>query len=254
MLDFGAVFVNANSKVKSSGFMLSLLLALCSSNRWSPESLAVLLRRKADVMDRDDLGRTCLHLCLSKEWDLPYHGFPLNPSYPHPIHIFSAGIILLIEHGADVHAKDGDGHSVSAYAYAKRTGLKILEELGCVWGDVWDFALAICGYDISEFRRQHGVARRARYNARYTRQVFEGLWAGYEHLCPYYTDEDNHALPAKARVLRFRVHRERVEGVFFMEEVTMDIATDSENEGSGVVDSGDEDSDVGEAENEDYLT
>jgi hypothetical protein len=100
------------------------------------------------------------------------------------------GIILLIQHGADVYAEDHLGRSPSDFAYC--SGVKSCrEKLGSMRGDVWDFALAVCGYDISEFRSRHGRYRKARYGTSYTRQDFEELWQGQEHLCPYYDAEED---------------------------------------------------------------
>jgi hypothetical protein len=153
----------------------------------------VLLRRNADVSARDGLGRTCLHFCVLSEWYLllwDYEG-PLGSATSHPIHRYSKGIILLIQNGADVHAQDHSGGSVSDYAYAGGPVRTNVQHLGGVWGDVWDSALAMCGYRISEFRRRHGGRRKACYKTVYTRQVFENVWEGYEHLCPYYHDQDD---------------------------------------------------------------
>jgi len=243
-LDFGTGFVNANSTAEYLG--LSLLSGVCSSGRWSAESIAVLLRRSADVTDRDDRGRTCLHHCfqLYRRWEFQssHDKFPVDIGSPHPIHRFSAGLILLIQHGADVCAQDGFGHSVSTYAYMEPTGVNGLAELGSVRGDVWDFALARCGYDISEFRHKHGASRKARYSTRYTRQVFESLWAGYEHLCPYYNDEVHGVFDAGARLSRFG---QQIVGMMEFETTTTigrvitEVSTDSEDEDSDGMDSED---------------
>ncbi|KAK3361862.1 hypothetical protein B0T24DRAFT_498839, partial [Lasiosphaeria ovina] len=90
-------------------------------------------------------------------------------------------IMYLINHGADPYAKDHFSKSVSTYAYTLRHYDFV--RLGDIRGDVWDFALAVCGYDISEFRR--GYPRKARYGSLYTRKHFEELWSGHEQLCPY---------------------------------------------------------------------
>ena len=244
LLDFGNCFVNANSTAKYLG--LSLLSGVCSSGKWNPESIAVLLRRGADVTDRDGRGRTCLHHCFQPygkwEFSSSHDKFLVDIGSPHPIHRLSEGLILLIQHRADVHAQDGFGNSVSTYAYMEPTGANRLVELSSVWGDVWDFALARCGYDISEFRHKHGAFRKARYTTRYTRQVFESLWAGHEHLCPYYTDEFHEVFEAGARLPRFRQQRD---GMMEFETTTTigrfitEVSTDSEDEDSDGMDSED---------------
>ncbi len=199
MLDFGAGFVNANTKLEWGNMEFSPLLMVCLSGRWSAESIAVLLQRKADVTHRDVDGKICLHHCLSS---LYYHPFRLradcgrlhwydesSDSDPSKwIHRYSAAIILLIKHDADVYAEDYSGWSVSDVAYNAESNRPYN---GSVRGDVWDFALAVCDHDISEFRRRAGAPRKARYTSLYTRQDFEDLWAGHEHLCPYYDDEED---------------------------------------------------------------
>ena len=243
-MDFGTGFVNANSTAEYLG--LSLLSGVCSSGRWSAESIAVLLGRSADVTDRDDNGRTCLHHCFQadQEWELPssHDKVPVDIESPHPLHQFSAGIILLIQHGGDVYAQDDFGHSVSTYAYMILVDVITLAELGSIWGDVWDFALARCGYDISEFRHKHGASRKGRYTRHYTRRVFESLWAGYEHLCPYYNDEVHGVFDAGARLSRFG---QQIVGMMEFETTTTigrvitEVSTDSEDDDSDGMDSED---------------
>jgi len=97
------------------------------------------------------------------------------------------GIIYLIDQGADIFAKDFLGVSVSGMAYAPGIDKRTRKILGGARGDVWDFSLAVCGYNITDFREK---IRRPRYGTYYTRKDFEKLWAGHEHLCPYYDDED----------------------------------------------------------------
>lgn len=184
MFDFGSSFVNANTKTTPTA--LSPLSELCHWGFWGAESIAVLLKRNADVTERDGNGRTCLHYCLSSPWN---NGWSTFGKFDY-INRYSAGIILLIQHGADVYAEDQDGRSVSDIAYSRQHRHHFDNvELGCVWGDAWDFALAVCGHDISTFRQ--GRCRKASYGERYNRQHFEKLWEGHEHLCPYYYDEED---------------------------------------------------------------
>ncbi len=256
-MDFGASFVNANTEDDGGR---SPLLWLCQSYSWSAESIAVLIQRNADLLHRDGGGTTCLHHLLSSFRYCPYRlrescGRPHwynESSDPDPskwIHRYSAAIILLIKHGADVYAVDSWGHSVSDVAYRRwdrdrRDKIKS-EQNRCARGDIWDFSLAVCGYDISEFRRTD--PREVCYREEYTRQDFEDLWAGHENLCPYYDDEENHLSDTGA--------------VAGSDEAEEWFTSDSEDEGSDVdeveeeewftTDSEDEGSDVDEVEEED---
>ncbi|KXX74908.1 hypothetical protein MMYC01_208950 [Madurella mycetomatis] len=132
------------------------------------------------------------------------------------------GIILLINHGADVYAKDRFGLSVSDIAYTEDNSRRWL---GSARGDIWDFALALSGYNISDFRQ--GRHRKARYGTAYTRQDFETLWAGHEHLCPYYDIEDYYDEDADSRVSS---DDENDEG-FTTDSEDEGFTTDSEDEG-----------------------
>ena len=89
-------------------------------------------------------------------------------------------IKYLISLGSDVRTVQY-GLSCSDVAY--RNG-----ENGSWCGDVWDAALAACGYDVLEFRK--GYPRKVCYIGRYTRVVFEEVWRGMESFCPYYDDQD----------------------------------------------------------------
>jgi hypothetical protein len=129
------------------------------------------------------------------------------------------GIVLLIRHGADLYAEDYDGQSVSHTAYSAQSEERV--GLGCVTGDVWDFALAISGYSISAFRQGHG-RRRACYGRKYTRRDFENLWVGREHLCPYYDDVE----------------------YFWGDADTMECSSSEDEEGSVTTDSEDGGADV----------
>lgn len=63
----------------------------------------------------------------------------------------------------------------------------MMRKLGSYGGDLWDFMLDTCGYEIMEFRKSH--PRKAQYVGIYTRQDFELLWEGREHRCPYWDDK-----------------------------------------------------------------
>ena len=157
----------------------SPLLLLCNFGYFNVAKFTLLLRRGATVYDRSTLeGKTCLHLCfvllgITKD-DRGYIGDIRD------------GLVYLIQQGADVRAKDKYGVSVSDEAYGVYTRNITLRSR--IRENIWDCVLTICGYDISDFRRR---PRRAIYSPAYSRMDFEELWAGYEHLCPYYDDEDD---------------------------------------------------------------
>ena len=120
---------------------------------------------------RDKSGWTCLHIltqgirvCNQRE---------------------ISSLLYLINSGADVLAVDNAGKSVSDYAYSRNDNDKSCD-LDGYRGDLWDLALARCGYDIYEMREKHPHA--PRYRRRYSRCGFEMLWNGFEDLCPYYHD------------------------------------------------------------------
>lgn len=163
------------------------LAGVCKSwGLFSREVLTVLLQRNANVRERDIRGETCLHHCFSRRgW---FNGW-ITFGKSECLQRILGGVILLIEHGADVYAENDTGKSVSDLAYARHTYDGHEKKVGCVRGDVWDFALAMCGYSILDFRQ--GRIRDARYGASYTRQDFKKLWAGQEHLCPYYDAEES---------------------------------------------------------------
>ncbi len=188
---------------------LSPLEIVCLSGRWSARSFTLLLQRGADIMGRDVEGETCLHHCLSCNWG---NG---TSSY---IHQYSAGIIVLIRYGADVYAKNIYDRSASDMAYADYPDDSTW--VGCARGDVWDFCLAVTNHNVSEFRQ--GRSRKAYYGRRYTRRDFEGLWAGHEHLCPYYYDAEDE--PANSAAPSDDESEEEW------------VTTDSEDGGSEVID------------------
>lgn len=145
-------------------------------------------------MDRDFCGRTCLHHCVSSHWE----NGRLNFDSSSWIHKHFTGIVLLIQHGADVYAEDYSGRSVSDVAYRYGLSYELREKLGYPNEDVWDCALAVCGYNILDFRQHR--CRKAHYGQIYKRQDFEKLWDGHEHLCPYYDDEEYSIMVEASRV------------------------------------------------------
>ncbi|RTE84304.1 hypothetical protein BHE90_001093 [Fusarium euwallaceae] len=95
-------------------------------------------------------------------------------------------LLFLVSRGADAYSTDSKGRSVSDYAYNQVFCTACNETYPPYLGDLWDSVLDECGYDISEFRKIH--PRKPRYNDIYTRQIFEQLWQGREHRCPYWND------------------------------------------------------------------
>jgi hypothetical protein len=149
----------------------------CSGVRYTVESFSYLLSRGADIRARDFTGRTCLH-----EAARYLYGHVGQGTY-HLQQVRSA-LAYLIRHGADIAALDNEGKSVSEVVYDMDRCM-----FSSVGGDLWDLVLADCGYDVAQFRTA-GHPRKARYYKHYTRQDFEELWRGQEHLCPYYYDEE----------------------------------------------------------------
>ncbi|POR38554.1 hypothetical protein TPAR_01252 [Tolypocladium paradoxum] len=95
-------------------------------------------------------------------------------------------LVFLIQHGADTSALDHHQNTVSMRAYLSNEDDNYHCSKGSYRGDLWDAALTICGHDLDQFRTSY--PRVPRYNKRYSREDFERLWWGNEHLCPYWDD------------------------------------------------------------------
>ncbi|KAF3768153.1 hypothetical protein M406DRAFT_70247 [Cryphonectria parasitica EP155] len=140
-------------------------------------TISFLLRRGADIHAVDIDGRSCLHVairggrgpcCLEEEFAI---------------------LVLLIKSGADVQQVDHCGGSISETAYSKKSfGISENNDAGSYRGDLWDSVLATCGYQVSDFRRQH--PRVARYTVNYPRSMFLKLWEGQQDLCPYWEEDE----------------------------------------------------------------
>ncbi|ORY13829.1 hypothetical protein BCR34DRAFT_613130 [Clohesyomyces aquaticus] len=150
---------------------LEQFLSILSGGRCSPEEVEFLLARGANIRDRDESDNNCLHIVLLK-----WRGY-IEPW----INILKV-IILLIEAGADIHAKNAGGHTPSDIACYKR------KDYGSAFGDVWDRALHETRHDISGFRKGH--SGEAAYTNYYKRRDFENFWKGKEEECPYFHGED----------------------------------------------------------------
>ncbi|KAI9154913.1 Palmitoyltransferase akr1 [Paramyrothecium foliicola] len=165
---------------------LTPLLQHCMNyGGYSHQCLRAMISMGADCTARDDLGRSCLHICIS------------SLKQPETSRELEA-ICMLIRSGADPRAVDLDGTTVSEYAYDLDRRHPEYGGLGVSYaGDLWDSALQSCAYDIREFRCVHrqrtaGYSQthgRLGFIPEYTRKDFERLWRGREELCPYWDDE-----------------------------------------------------------------
>ncbi|KAJ3471643.1 hypothetical protein MRS44_001742 [Fusarium solani] len=163
----------------------SPILRACSNDMYGYnwQCFRQLLKFGANIEDRDEVGRTCLHLCIQ---DLRM------PSRNTTLREFEA-IQYLVREGADPRAVDKHGRSVSDIAYTTGGKWGITTSYP---GDLWDAVLHSCGYDIAQFRL--GYRRRARYTTsahnrgsryQYGRHNFERLWEGRGVECPYWNDK-----------------------------------------------------------------
>ncbi|KAM6530371.1 hypothetical protein FALCPG4_008498 [Fusarium falciforme] len=96
-------------------------------------------------------------------------------------------LVYLIRKGADPSAVDHHDNTVAMRAYLPNENDNRYSSKGSYRGDLWDAAVAICGYDLEQFRASY--PRVPRYNKSYSRQDFERLWLGHESLCPYWDDK-----------------------------------------------------------------
>ena len=98
----------------------------------------VLLSHGVDIDTRDDYGRGCLHTLL--DGSLGFH--PTSQMSEETITVFLQGIIkflaYLIRMGADIHAVDEAGISVTEFAHLFR------------WGRLWEEALRQCEIDVQK--------------------------------------------------------------------------------------------------------
>ncbi|KAI8719634.1 hypothetical protein NCS52_00744600 [Fusarium sp. LHS14.1] len=175
----------ADIKTYRTSFGRSPLLTACRNfnGGYNWQSFHQILKSGASIEDRDELGRTCLHLCIE---------YSRLPNCDTDLREFEA-IQYLVRKGADVRAVNKSGSSVSDIAYTT----------GAEWGincshpgDLWDAVLHSCGYDIAQFRS--GYRRRARYTTpahnqvspwNYYRHNFEKFWGERWEECPYWDDE-----------------------------------------------------------------
>ena len=137
LLDHGSEFINTGYELPFNSFLPELL----ESQRWTVESIRLLIRRGAEPGLYVPPWDSCLHLAI------------LGSGYESPEGLRDA-LILLIVNGADVYAKDRSGHSVTDIAY--NAGTKWWYDrrwhLNGDWTlrGIWTEALAACGYDAEE--------------------------------------------------------------------------------------------------------
>lgn len=154
---------------------------LMASFNVEPAAIAELIRLGADVNARDYQGKTALH-------NICYMMRPLDRE-EHNQSADVEAIELLIRASADLDARDCDNHTVADLVYHSLEDSRGRARPNGATSDIFDVSLARCGLDIESFRRKSGKARTAHYSRGYRRRHFEKLWAGYEHLCPYWDDE-----------------------------------------------------------------
>ncbi|KAI8626900.1 ankyrin [Xylariaceae sp. FL1651] len=171
----GRLFVDINDPLPT-GMPPLLHSSTGFSGDRAVEGLCILLDAGANINVRDDQGQSCLHRCLRNVW------VPLKSKW---ITKHVDILQLLVMRGADVYARDHLGQSVCEVAYSDKDFQ--YGKRGSYIGDLWDYVLHSCGYDIAEFRRNN--QRRSNYTENYTRQDFETLWKGREGQCPYWNDE-----------------------------------------------------------------
>ena len=169
-MNLGASFIDV--KQPYQGEYLLFKLARNYSNGYTPQKFELLLNRGSSIYDRNGQGETCLHVCLHNATFCRFSNE-------------KESLILLVRKGADVHAVDYSGTSISDVAY-NASYQDDRPDLGGYRGDLWDAVLSECGYNISEMRK--GYPRIPHYTSRYTRECFEGLWLDREEFCPYYND------------------------------------------------------------------
>ncbi|KAI0188867.1 hypothetical protein F4808DRAFT_445886 [Astrocystis sublimbata] len=145
---------------------------------WLPASpkawVKLFLDRGCRVNDTCRIG-TCLHMFFRSKIQRPSE---LN---------WQDALIHLVASGANAHAVDDWGESISQIAYADSACHEWNSfDLGSYRGDLWDSVLLACGFKIADFRE--GRVRTARYTPYYTPEDFKRLWEGREDMCPYWDD------------------------------------------------------------------
>ncbi|OBS19640.1 hypothetical protein FPOA_11365 [Fusarium poae] len=164
-------FANFRDWVNHEG--MTTFLNACTHFKISVDILKHLVSMGANVHDRSSRGETCLHLLVNH-----------TPQQEEDVIIRFKCLAYLLQQGADPHARDNEGRTPSSIAYSM---LGLRDTIDGTLGDLWDAALHVSGFDISQFRTIS--RRRPRYDSLYTRQMFEELWRGREEQCPYWDDK-----------------------------------------------------------------
>ena len=102
IMDLGAGFIDVKQRY-NSGYLL-FILAGNYSKGYTPQKFELLLNRGFSIHDRNDEGETCLHVCLRCAKFCRFSNE-------------KESLILLVRKGADVHAVDYSGMSISDVAY-----------------------------------------------------------------------------------------------------------------------------------------
>lgn len=161
------------------------LLAACREyaknvNSAAAESISLLLQKGADLHARTNTGSTCLHVYFDNIRTTIHGRIPRRKV-----------LVTLIQDGHDINAVDGNGYTIEDTLYrceAKCQGRPIYngisrDALLAYKRDLWDAVLVQCGRSVVE----RGLyCRKEQWSNGYSRQDFEAIWSGLEHLCPYY--------------------------------------------------------------------
>ena len=134
LLDHGSEFINTDCEMPFRSFLAYLL----RSKRWTLESVRLLIRKGAEPGAYVQPWGGCLPLAI--------YGSRMET-----VEGLRDALILLIENGADVYARDSDGRSPTDIANDANTYWRYDDE----WhvnselrlSDIWTEALAACGYD-----------------------------------------------------------------------------------------------------------
>ncbi|KAK2606203.1 hypothetical protein QQS21_003374 [Conoideocrella luteorostrata] len=164
-------FTSLTDFVFGPGYNALNYLCMNAENGTQPDVVAYLLSQGVDINSRNHGGDTCLHTFVK---NLRCY-----------IQRESDVLHLLVRNGAEIHALNSYGCSVSFCAYYKE--FACFEGLGSYRGDLWDAVIQKYGCNLVKHRAHQ--PRRAIYTEKYTRSHFEALWKGAEHLCPYWDDK-----------------------------------------------------------------
>lgn len=105
----------------------------------TPDKVALLLARGADVNQRDFLGNTCLHIAMNEN-ECPFEKTRLERQT-----VLKDILMLMITAGADVQAVNDNGDTVSYVAH---------------WfghDQIWAEVLEACGYDVERTHQETNV-------------------------------------------------------------------------------------------------